>query len=74
MTSKYVPVALGDRVVLRRAHPCGSHEWVVVRIGADIGLKCVTCGRRILLAREEFERRVKDRIPISPSQGPEARS
>jgi hypothetical protein len=48
-----------DIVRLRKVHPCGSYEWRVVRIGADIGLKCLGCGRRILLPRSTFERRLK---------------
>ena len=48
-----------DRLRLRKPHPCGSTDWRVVRLGADIGLKCEGCGRRILLPRSELERRVK---------------
>ncbi len=48
-----------DRVRLRKPHPCGSYEWVVYRIGADIGLQCLQCGRRILLSRRELARRLK---------------
>jgi len=54
-----VKVYVGDVVRLRKVHPCGSYEWRVVRIGADIGLKCLGCGRRILLPRSTFERRLK---------------
>jgi hypothetical protein len=54
----FVQVKVGDHVVLRRAHPCGGTDWIVTRTGADIGLRCATCGRRVLLDREEFERRV----------------
>jgi hypothetical protein len=62
-----VEVHLGDRVMLRKAHPCGGYEWTVVRLGADIGLVCTTCGRRILLARREFEKRLKKFIvPPNP--------
>jgi len=52
-------VNLGDCVRLSKKHPCGSDEWQVVRLGADIGLKCLGCGRRILLERRVFERRLK---------------
>jgi hypothetical protein len=52
-------VAVGDHVRLRKPHPCGSYEWQVVRIGADIGLICLKCGRRVLLDRRTFEKRVK---------------
>ena len=57
--SEPVPFAVGDVVRLRKAHPCGGFNWVVVRLGADIGLKCQTCGRRGLLPRRELERRVR---------------
>ncbi|HLH74523.1 MAG TPA: DUF951 domain-containing protein [Chloroflexota bacterium] len=50
---------LGDVVRLRKPHPCGSYEWRVVRLGADIGLRCLTCKHRILLPRSELERRLK---------------
>ena len=50
---------VGDIVRLRKPHPCGGYEWQVVRIGADIGLKCQTCEHRVLLTRREFEKRVK---------------
>jgi hypothetical protein len=54
-----VDVSLNDIVRLRKPHPCGGYEWRVVRLGADIGLVCLTCGRRVLLPRPEFERRLK---------------
>ena len=53
----------GDVVRLRKKHPCGSYEWQVVRLGADIGIKCLVCNRRVLLERREFERRVKSLLP-----------
>ncbi|HEY7523349.1 MAG TPA: DUF951 domain-containing protein [Candidatus Limnocylindrales bacterium] len=49
---------LGDIVRLRRAHPCGGDEWRVDRLGADIGLRCLTCGRHVLLDRRTLERRL----------------
>jgi hypothetical protein len=52
-------VKLGDVVRLSKAHPCGNDEWRVVRLGADIGVKCLKCGRRVLLKRSVFERRVR---------------
>jgi hypothetical protein len=56
-------IKLGDVVRLRKAHPCGSYEWEVVSVGADVGLKCLKCRRRVLLKREAFRRRVKEPIP-----------
>jgi hypothetical protein len=51
-------ILLGDVVRLRRAHPCGGDTWLVDRLGADIGLRCQTCGRHVLLARPDLEARV----------------
>jgi hypothetical protein len=48
-----------DLVRLRKPHPCGSYEWTVVRLGADIGLECKGCGHRILLTRRELSKRMK---------------
>jgi hypothetical protein len=52
-------IRLGDVVRLKKKHPCGGYEWEVVRLGADIGLVCRTCQRRVLLPRTELERRIK---------------
>jgi hypothetical protein len=54
-----IEIKLGDIVRLRKAHPCGSYEWEVVRVGADISLKCLKCQRRVLLERSIFQRRAK---------------
>jgi hypothetical protein len=48
---------LGDVVRLRRSHPCGGDTWLVDRLGADIGLRCQTCGRHVLIERPTLERR-----------------
>ena len=60
--SKRVPleIHIGDRVRMRKAHPCGSYEWEITRIGADIGMRCLTCDRRVMLPRSKFEKRVKE--------------
>jgi hypothetical protein len=52
-------IRLGDIVRLKKKHPCGGYEWQVVRLGADIGIRCLQCRRRVLLDRSTFERRVK---------------
>ena len=56
---RLVDVRLDDVVTLRKPHPCGANEWLVVRIGADIGLKCRACGRRVLLPRSAFNKGFK---------------
>ena len=52
-------INLGDIVRLRKKHPCGNYEWQIVRLGVDIGIKCLKCDHRVLLKRGDFERRVK---------------
>ena len=52
-------IKLGDVVHLKKKHPCGSYEWQVVRLGADIGIRCLKCQHRVLLKRGVFECRVK---------------
>lgn len=54
-----VEFKLDDVVRLRKPHPCGGYEWRVVRLGADIGLKCLKCNHRVLLPRSTVERRLK---------------
>ena len=55
----YDDIRLGDVVRMRKPHPCGSNEWDVVRLGADIGIRCRKCNRRVLLPRSQFVRQVK---------------
>ena len=50
---------LGDVVRLKKPHPCGGYQWEIVRVGADIGIRCLSCTRRVLLSRSELERRLK---------------
>jgi hypothetical protein len=59
MAVPITPVKLGDFVRLKKPHPCGTNEWEVVRVGADIGLRCKGCDRRVMLVRSEFDRRFR---------------
>jgi len=52
-------IRMGDVVRMRKPHPCGSYDWEVVRLGADIGMRCLKCRHRVLLPRSVFERRLK---------------
>ena len=52
-------LSLGDIVQMRKAHPCGSDRWEIIRTGADIKIKCLGCGRIVMLDRPEFEKWVK---------------
>ncbi len=50
---------LGTIVVMKKQHPCGSNNWEVVRLGADIKIKCCGCGRVIIMPRIEFNKKMK---------------
>ena len=52
-------VNIGDKIITKKAHPCGSSEWTVIRVGADIKIKCLGCGRVVMLALSEFKKRLK---------------
>ena len=53
----------GDIVQMRKPHACGSDRWRIYRVGADIGIRCLGCGRRVMLPRRKFERGVKRVLP-----------
>ncbi len=50
---------LGTKVIMKKQHPCGSNEWEITRVGADIKIKCLNCGRTILIPRIEFNKKLK---------------
>lgn len=52
-------IRIGDVVQLRKRHPCGSDRWQVYRVGADIGLRCLGCERRVMIPRSKLTRQVK---------------
>ena len=60
----------GDIVQLRKQHPCGSSQWTVTRIGADIGLKCLGCAHRVMLTRGDFNKRVKKIVARAADAAP----
>ncbi|MGI6161964.1 MAG: DUF951 domain-containing protein [Christensenellales bacterium] len=54
-----VSFALGDIVQMKKPHPCGSNRWQIIRVGADVKIKCMACGRVIMLERHVFEAKAK---------------
>ena len=50
---------LGDIVTMKKVHPCGSYDFEIIRLGADIKIKCTKCGRVIMLPRVEFNKKIK---------------
>ena len=50
---------LNDVVEMKKQHPCGTNEWKVIRLGADIRIKCEGCGHSVMIPRREFEKKMK---------------
>ena len=61
-------IQIGNIVKLKKQHPCGSHEWEVLRIGADFRIKCIGCGHQIMIPRKTLEKSVKE-VKTQSSQG-----
>lgn len=51
---------VGDVVTLKKSHPCGSHDWEILRVGADFRLKCIGCGHQIMVARKLVEKNARN--------------
>jgi len=60
--SMLLDLEMDDVLRLKKPHPCGGYNWRVVRLGADIGLECLTCGHRVLLSRREVRNRLKKNL------------
>lgn len=60
--------SIGDKIITRKNHPCGGNEWLVVRTGADVRLKCLKCGSFVMLDALKLEKRVKQLIPSESSE------
>ena len=52
-------IEVGTIVVMKKGHPCGANEWEVVRVGADMKLKCTNCSRIIMMPRVDFNKKLK---------------
>ena len=50
---------IGTKVIMKKGHPCGTNLWEVIRLGADIKIKCVNCNREVMLPRIEFNKKIK---------------
>ncbi len=59
--------ALGDTVQMKKPHPCGSREWTIIRTGADVKIKCLGCGRIVMLDRAEFVKRAAKIVAQNPA-------
>ncbi len=54
---------LGDQVELKKKHPCGSFSWEIIRVGADIKIRCLGCDHVVMLPRIKFNKQIKKVIP-----------
>lgn len=68
MEMKNKDFALHDIVEMKKKHPCGENKWKVIRMGADIRIKCLGCGRSVLLPRNEFTKKMKRVIEKAESE------
>ena len=50
---------VGDKMIMKKPHPCGGREWEIARVGADVKIRCLTCGKYVNLTRDELKKRVK---------------
>lgn len=64
-------IQVGDVLQMKKAHPCGGKEWLVLRIGMDFRLRCRTCGREMMIPRNKAEKNVKKVISQRTSEGKE---
>lgn len=53
-------INVGDKLKLKKKHPCGSNEWEVLRVGADFRIKCIGCGHQVMIARRLLEKNVRE--------------
>jgi len=59
MENKDLNYTLGTKVMMKKQHPCGSNEWEITRLGADIKIKCLNCNHTVLIPRIEFNKKLK---------------
>ena len=59
---------LNDVVEMKKQHPCGTNAWKIIRLGADIRIKCTGCQHSVLIPRREFEKKLKKVLSTAPEQ------
>lgn len=64
-------IRINDKLIMKKPHPCGCSEFTVTRIGADLKIRCVGCGREIMAPREKLEKRVKEICRLDAVQSEE---
>ncbi len=60
-------IEIGDKLILRKQHPCGSKQWEVWKLGMDIGIRCLSCGRMIKIPRAKLEKYIVEPDRMRPA-------
>lgn len=55
---------INDIITLKKQHVCGSYDWIVTRTGAELKIKCIKCGREIMILKKELDKKIKKTIKI----------
>lgn len=55
-----VKFEVGDKIKMKKPHPCGSSQWEILRVGADFRLKCMGCGHQVMVSRKLVEKNTKE--------------
>ena len=63
-----IPLAVNDRLQMKKNHPCGGNVFLVLRVGSEVRVRCETCGRDMTLDRVKLERAIRTRYPSNDSQ------
>lgn len=66
MPNPRISFNLNDVVEMKKQHPCGDNKWKIIRMGADIRIKCLGCGHSVLMPRSEFQRKIKKILERGP--------
>lgn len=59
---------VGDKIISKKKHPCGSKEWEIIRVGVDFKLKCLGCNHIIMIQREKALKMINKKIPQGTNQ------
>lgn len=71
MARPHIAFNLNDVVEMKKAHPCGTNQWKIIRMGADIRIKCLGCGHSVLMPRSEFQKKIKKVIESKTAEDSE---
>ena len=62
MPAQFTQCAVGDTIQMKKQHPCGNDRFMILRLGADVKMKCIKCGHIVEISREDFNKRAKKKV------------